>query len=172
VSVSRVCQSIEERRGGYSGRGDASSSGQFIRALARRCAVCLRGHRGAWRLRRCPHYVVLCAVDGNHRFAQGTHALDQVHGAWRWAVPEHDEDVFRLAHLVIAPHASGLPESLPVRAEALVCDHVLPGPTVAERLRAPVIRKNYGNDVLPEANYAVLGRRCHSVREYLRVDKL
>ena len=30
----------------------------------------------------------------------------------------------------------------------------------------------YGNDVLPEANYAVLGRRCYSVREYLRVDKL
>jgi len=34
-----------------------------------------------------------------------------------------------------------------------------------------VIRKNSGNDVLPEANYAVLGRR-YSVRKYLRVDKL
>jgi hypothetical protein len=34
-----------------------------------------------------------------------------------------------------------------------------------------VMRKNYGNDVLPEVNYAVLGRR-YSVRKYLRVDKL
>jgi hypothetical protein len=50
-------------------------------------------------------------------------------------------------------------------------------PTARSRLRPhptrqSVIRKNYGNDVLPEANYAVLGRRCYSVREYLRVDKL
>jgi hypothetical protein len=34
-----------------------------------------------------------------------------------------------------------------------------------------VIRKNYGNDILPEANYTALGRR-YFLRKYLQVDKL
>ena len=34
-----------------------------------------------------------------------------------------------------------------------------------------VIRKNYGNDILLEANYTALGHR-YFLKKYLRVDKL
>src|SRR5262250_966539 len=37
-------------------------------------------------------------------------------------------------------------------------------------LRRPVIRKNYGNDILPEAYDTALSRRCF-LRKYLQVDK-
>ena len=64
------------------------------------------------------------------------------------------QQIHPVAHL---PLVLGVLRRLEV---ATVIDHLI-----------PVIRKNYGNDVLPEANYAVLGRR-YSVRKYLRVDKL
>ena len=72
----------------------------------------------------------------HHRFAQLLHALDHVRGAWRLAVPARNEDVSSLGHLVIAPHTCGLPEPLPLRAEELMPDLVLPGPAVAELIRA------------------------------------
>src|SRR6266436_3917530 len=73
----------------------------------------------------------------HHRFAQLVHALDHVCGAWRLAVPARDEDVSSLGHLVVTPHACGLAEPLPIRAEELMPDLVLPGPAVAELIRAP-----------------------------------
>ncbi len=74
-------------------------------------------------------------ADEYHRFATLLHALDQVGRSWRCLIPEHDEDVSSLGHLVIAPHAGGLPKTLPVRPEALMAHGVLPGPAVAEQLR-------------------------------------
>src|SRR6266581_7167582 len=73
----------------------------------------------------------------DHRLAHGVHALDHVRGAWRLAVPERDEDVACLGHLVVPAHAGGLPKALPFRAEELMPDLVLPRPTVAELIRAP-----------------------------------
>src|SRR6266853_1451891 len=73
----------------------------------------------------------------NHGLAQLLHALDHVCGAWRLAVPARDEDVSSLGHLVVTTHACGLPEALPFRAEELMPDLVLPGPAVAELIRAP-----------------------------------
>jgi len=47
-----------------------------------------------------------------------------------------------------------------------------PQPLHSESGQRPVvIRKNYGNDILPEANYTALGRR-YFLRKYLQVDKL
>ena len=67
--------------------------------------------------------------------------------------------------------------SLPWLQEVLRAYQPHTAPEIPWRRRAHshqagvVIRKNYGNDGLPEANYAVLGCR-YSVREYLWVDKL
>jgi len=52
-------------------------------------------------------------------------------------IPERDEHVAGLRHLVVAAHASAFPEALPLGAEELMPDGVLPGPTVAELIRAP-----------------------------------
>src|SRR5947207_11254286 len=73
----------------------------------------------------------------HHRFAQLLHALDHVRGAWRLPIPARDEDVSSLGHLVVPAHACGLPEACPLRAEELMPDLVLPGPAVAELIRAP-----------------------------------
>src|SRR2546421_1138614 len=73
----------------------------------------------------------------HHRFAQLLHALDHVRGAWRLAVPARNEDVSSLGHLVVPAHAGGLAEALPICAEELMPDLVLPGPAVAELIRAP-----------------------------------
>ena len=64
------------------------------------------------------------------------HALHHVGGAWRLAVPERHEHVACLGHLVIMAHACDLAEALPVGAEELMLDRVLPGPAVAELVRA------------------------------------
>jgi hypothetical protein len=73
----------------------------------------------------------------HHRFAQLLHALDHVRGAWRLPIPARNEDVASLGHLVVPAHAGGLAEPLPIRAEELMPDLVLPGPAVAELIRAP-----------------------------------
>ena len=107
------------------------------------CAV--TEQRGAWHQRmpsrRLPRGHLLGRswreAYHHHRFAQLLHALDHVRGACRLAVPARDEDIAGLGHLVIAPHACGLPEAFPFRAEELMPDLVLPGPAVAELIRAP-----------------------------------
>jgi len=60
-----------------------------------------------------------------------------VGGAWGLAIPERHEHVPCVRHLVVAAHASAFPEALPLGAEELMPDGVLPGPTVAELIRAP-----------------------------------
>ena len=82
------------------------------------------------------------AADEHHRLAQGAHALDQVRGAWGVPIPEGDEDIAGLGHLVIAPHAGGLAEALPLRAEALRGDRVLPRPAEAEAVGAPGLARD------------------------------
>ena len=88
-------------------------------------------------MRGCLRCCGLVAAKDDHGFAQGTHALDQVCGAWRWAVPEHNEDVSSLGHLVIAAHTGGLPKALPVGLEALPGDLFAPGSTLPQRVGAP-----------------------------------
>jgi hypothetical protein len=83
-------------------------------------------------LRRGLRCGVRVAADDDDGFAQGAHALDQVGCPWRCRVPEHDEDVAGLRHLVITAHTSDLPKPLPVRPEELMLDRVLPGPALAE----------------------------------------
>ena len=65
------------------------------------------------------------------------HARNHVRGAWSVVDMKRDQHVSCLGQLVIAPHASGLTKPLPVRPEELMLDRVLPGPAVAEHLRAP-----------------------------------
>src|SRR6266853_4497550 len=76
-------------------------------------------------------------VHHDHRLAHGVHALDHVRGAWRLAVPARNEGVSSLGHLVVPAHAGGLPEALPVCPEELMAHGMLPGPAVAELIRAP-----------------------------------
>ena len=75
-------------------------------------------------------------VDDHHRFAQLAHALHHVGRAWGPPIPEHDEQVASLRHLVIAAHACGLPKALPVRGEAARADMVLERPAKAELIGA------------------------------------
>ena len=75
-------------------------------------------------------------ADDHHRLAQGAHALDHVRGAWRFVVPECDEHIADLGHLVVTAHAGGLPEALPFGLEELkgpVCS----SPTLPERVGTP-----------------------------------
>jgi len=72
----------------------------------------------------------------DHGLAQGAHALDHVRGAWRLPIPERDEDITGLGHLVVTAHACGLPKTRPLCAEELMAHGVLPGPAVAELIRA------------------------------------
>ena len=57
--------------------------------------------------------------------------------AWGLPVPEGQEHVAGLRHLMIAAHACGLPKALPVGAEELMLDLMLPGPAIAELIGAP-----------------------------------
>ena len=75
-------------------------------------------------------------ADDHHRFAKLLHALDQVRGVWRLAVPNTSEHVASLGHLVIAAHACDLAEALPVGLEALPRDLFAPGPTLPECVSA------------------------------------
>src|SRR5262249_647272 len=99
-------------------------------------------------------------ADEYHRLAQGAHALDQVCGAGRLTVPEGDEHVATLGQLVVPAHAGGLPKALPLGAEALRGDRVLPRPAEAEAVGAPgLAREDLGN--------AVTIRRQHLTQELI-----
>jgi len=75
-------------------------------------------------------------VDDHHRFAQLAHALHHVGRACRAPIPERDEHVACLRHLVVTAHTGRLPEALPIGAKELMFDGVFPGPAVAELIRA------------------------------------
>ena len=75
-------------------------------------------------------------ADDHDGFAQLAHALHHVGGAWGPPIPERHEHVAGLRHLVIAAHAGAFPKALPVGAEELMLDRVLPGPAIAELIRA------------------------------------
>ena len=79
-------------------------------------------------------------ADDHDRFAKLLHTRDQVPGAGRLPIPERQEHVACLRHLVIAPDTCGLPKPLPVGAEELMPDGVLPGPAVAELICAAGVR--------------------------------
>jgi len=109
------------------------------------CAV--TEQRGAWHQRipsrrSLPQWHLLgrsCPRKPHHhdRFAKLLHALDHVPGAWRLPIPERDEDIAGLGHLVVTAHAGGRPEALPLRAEELMPDRVFPRPAVAELVGTP-----------------------------------
>ena len=58
-------------------------------------------------------------------------------GACGLPIPERDEQVAGLRHLVITAHPGAFAKPLPVGAEELMAHGVLPGPAVAELIRAP-----------------------------------
>src|SRR5215467_3989888 len=80
--------------------------------------------------------LAICA-DDHDGFAQLLHAADHVLRAGRAPIPERQEHVAGLRHLVVAAHASVFPKALPIGAEELMPDGVLPGPAIAELIRAP-----------------------------------
>ena len=69
-------------------------------------------------------------------FAQLLHAADDVPGARRAPIPERQEQVACLRHLVVAAHASAFPKALPISAKELMLNGMFPGPAVAELIRA------------------------------------
>ena len=56
--------------------------------------------------------------------------------AGRAPIPERQEQVAGLRHLVVAAHASAFPKALPISAEELMLDLMLPGPAIAELIGA------------------------------------
>ena len=71
----------------------------------------------------------LCLViraDDHDGFAQLLHAADHVLRAGRAPIPERQEHVAGLRHLVVAAHASAFPKPLPIGPEELMLDRVLP----------------------------------------------
>ena len=80
-------------------------------------------------------------ADDHNGFAKLLHAADHVLRAGRAPIPERQEQVAGLRHLVVAAHASAFPKALPVGAEELMLDLMLPGPAVAELLRAPGVAR-------------------------------
>src|SRR5262245_2281791 len=75
-------------------------------------------------------------ADDHDRFAKLLHAADHVTRAGRAPIPERQEHVACLRHLVVAAHASAFPKPLPISAKELMLDRVLPGPAVAELVSA------------------------------------
>src|SRR5262245_15738780 len=81
----------------------------------------------------------LCLViraDEHDGFAKLLHAADHVLRAGRAPIPERQEHVACLRHLVVAAHASAFPKALPISAKELMPDGVLPGPAIAELIGA------------------------------------
>jgi hypothetical protein len=94
---------------------------------------------GVKSLDTCPGSLLLSRgvySDHHDRFAQLAYALHHVGGAWGLPIPEGDEHVAGLRHLVITAHTGGLPEALPVSVEELMLDLMLPRPAVAKLIRA------------------------------------
>src|SRR5437868_12495924 len=77
-------------------------------------------------------------ADDHDGFAELLHAADQVLRAGRAPIPEGEEHVAGLRHLVIAAYAGGLAEALPVSLKALPRDLFAPGPPLPERVGAPL----------------------------------
>src|SRR5215472_10226164 len=75
-------------------------------------------------------------ADDHDGFAKLLHAADHVLRAGRAPIPERQEQVAGLRHLVVAAHASAFPKPLPISAEELMLDRVLPGPAEAELVSA------------------------------------
>ena len=74
-------------------------------------------------------------ADDHDGFAQLLHAADHVLRAGRAPIPERQEHVACLRHLVVAAHASAFPKALPISAKELMLDLMLPRPAVAELIR-------------------------------------
>src|SRR5215510_3575621 len=74
--------------------------------------------------------------DDDTGLAKLLHAADHVGAACGHTVPKADQQVAGLRHLVIAAHTGRLPEALPISAEELMLDGMLPGPAVAKLIRA------------------------------------
>ena len=75
-------------------------------------------------------------ADDDTGLAKLLHAADHVTRAGRAPIPERQEHVACLRHLEVAAHASAFPKALPISAEELVPDGVLPGPAVAKLIGA------------------------------------
>ena len=90
------------------------------------------------RLDTCQALFLAVAVraDDHDGFAELLHAADDVTRTGGAPIPERDEHVAGLRHLMIAAHTSGLPEALPVGAEELMLDLMLPRPAIAELIGA------------------------------------
>src|SRR5215831_17321493 len=113
-----------------------------------------------------PGSLLLCLAiraDDHDGFAELLHAADHVTRAGRAPIPERQEHVAGLRHLVVAAHACGLPKALPVRGEAARA-HVMPhGPAKAELIRAPSTAVNDFGDVV--------ALRCQCLTQELIVSK-
>ena len=83
--------------------------------------------------------------------------------AWGPPIPERDEQVPCLRHLVIPAHTGRLPEALPVGAKELMLDGVLPGPAVAELIGAT---GSAGEDLRD-----AMALRCQRLAQQLIVGK-
>jgi len=80
-------------------------------------------------------FCLVIRADDHDGFAKLLHAADHVLRAGRAPIPERQEHVACLRHLVVAAHASAFPEALPISAKELMLDLMLPGPAVAELIR-------------------------------------
>src|SRR5215831_11841640 len=100
-------------------------------------------HCGARWLGEAPGHVpgaFLCRglhLDDHDGFAELAHALHHVGRAWRLAIPEGDEHVACLRHVVVAAHTGAFPKALPISAKELMLDLMFPRPAVAEAVGAP-----------------------------------
>ena len=76
------------------------------------------------RLDTCQALFLCCGLhpDDHDGFAELAHALHHVGGACGPPIPERDEQVAGLRHLVITAHTGAFPEALPIGAEELMLD--------------------------------------------------
>ena len=114
----------------------------------------------------CPGSLLLgrgLYADDHDGFAELLHAVDHVLRAGRAPIPERQEHVACLRHLVVAAHASAFPKALPIGAEELMPDGVLPGPAVAELVSA----FGTAGDDLRDA----MALRCQRLAQQLIVGK-
>src|SRR5262249_15812182 len=101
--------------------------------------------------------------DYHDGFAELLHAADHVLCAGRAPIPERQEHVAGLRHLVIPAHTGRLPEALPISAKELMLDLMLPGPAIAELIRTPGAA---GDDLRD-----VVALRCQCLTQELIVGK-
>jgi len=84
----------------------------------------------------CGFFGLAIHTDDHDGFAELLHAADHVLRAGRAPIPERQEHVAGLRHLEVAAHTGAFPKALPVRAEELILDLMLPGLAVAELIGA------------------------------------